>query len=118
MNLKFSALVAMFQHSVMLNLGKISNPATGKVERDMSQAKMAIDILEMLKEKTKGNLDSEEEKMLTTVLADSQLNYLAEEKKPPDAAPPAEEPKKEDNPENSAQENTRPADEPADPEKK
>jgi len=87
MDSEFFALVLMFQQSVMLHLGKMANPATGKAERNLVQAKMAVDILEMLNKKTKGNLDKEEEKLISNVLADAQLNYASE------AAKPAETPK-------------------------
>ncbi|PKM99181.1 MAG: DUF1844 domain-containing protein [Elusimicrobia bacterium HGW-Elusimicrobia-2] len=78
MDSEFFALVLMFQQSVMLHLGKMSNPSTGKAERNLVQAKMSVDILEMLNKKTKGNLDKEEEKFLANVLADAQLNYASE----------------------------------------
>jgi len=65
---------------VMLNLGKISNPITGKVEKNLIQAKMSVDILEMFKKKTQGNLTAEEEKFLSNIIADAQLNYVAETK--------------------------------------
>jgi len=87
MDSNFFALVLMFNQSVMLHLGKMANPATGKAERNLVQAKMAVDILEMLSKKTKGNLDKEEEKLIANVLADAQLNYASE------AAKPAETPK-------------------------
>ena len=87
MDSNFFALVLMFNQSVMLHLGKMANPATGKAERNLVQAKMAVDILEMLSKKTKGNLDKEEEKLISNVLADAQLNYASE------AAKPAETPK-------------------------
>ena len=74
----------MFQQSAMLHLGKMSNPSTGKTERNLVQAKMSVDILEMLSKKTKGNLDKDEEKFLANVLADAQLNYASEASKPGD----------------------------------
>ncbi|MFH1353586.1 MAG: DUF1844 domain-containing protein [bacterium] len=81
MDTEFFTIVLMMQSSVMINLGKVSNPATGKAERNLPQAKAAIDILEMLKRKTKGNLDKEEEKLLGNMLAEAQLNYVSEQKK-------------------------------------
>jgi hypothetical protein len=81
MNSEFFALVLMLQNSTMIHLGKVSNPVSGKVERNLKQAKMTIDMLEMIKEKTKGNLESDEEKFLNNILADLQLNYVAETEK-------------------------------------
>ncbi len=91
MDSEFFALVLMFQQSVMLHLGKIANPATGKAARNLVQAKMSIDILEMLSKKTKGNLDKEEEKLISNVLADAQLNYASEAAKPADVPKTADE---------------------------
>ncbi|OGS27448.1 MAG: hypothetical protein A2297_04315 [Elusimicrobia bacterium RIFOXYB2_FULL_48_7] len=68
-----SLSAASWQH-----LGKIENPITGKVEKSLESAKMSIDILEMLKDKTKGNLSSEEDKLLNNTLADLKLNYVDE----------------------------------------
>ncbi len=45
----------------MFHIGEIPNPETGKTEKNLPLAKQSIDIIEMLKEKTKGNLDPEEE---------------------------------------------------------
>ena len=55
----FIQLMYIFHSSAMVALGKLKNPATDKIERDLEQAKQSIDILEMLKEKTKGNLSPE-----------------------------------------------------------
>ena len=96
MDSEFFALVLMFQQSVLLHLGKMSNPATGKSERNLVQAKMSIDILTMLRKKTEGNLDKEEDKMLNQSIADAQLNYASEAAKDEVAKKeaPAEAPKK------------------------
>jgi len=65
----------------MAQMGKISNPVTGKVERNLLDAKMTIDMMEMLKEKTKGNLSGDEQKLINNMLADLQLNFADEAKK-------------------------------------
>ncbi len=74
----FSVYVVIMGQSAMMQLGKIVNPATGKVERDLVQAKFTIDILGMLEEKTKGNLTKEEADLLRTTLANLRLNYVEE----------------------------------------
>ena len=78
----FSALVIMMHTAAMQQLGKIKHPATGKIERHLPAAQDTIDILDMLKEKTKGNLSPEEERLLTQVLAELKLNYVDEARKP------------------------------------
>jgi hypothetical protein len=62
-------------------LGKVPNPLSGKIERQIDHAKLTIDMLIMLKEKTAGNLTEEEEKILLTTLSDLELNYADESKK-------------------------------------
>jgi F0F1-type ATP synthase membrane subunit b/b' len=74
----FTNLVIMFQTVAMQQMGKIKNPITDKIERDLEQAQMSIDMLEMLQEKTKGNLTDAEQKMLKTMLHELHLNFLQE----------------------------------------
>jgi hypothetical protein len=57
-------------------MGEISDPSGAKVDRDMAGAKQVIDILGMLKEKTKGNLDRNEETLLENVLYDLRMRYV------------------------------------------
>jgi hypothetical protein len=74
----FLGLVHSFQAAAMQQMGKIMNPFTQKVERDLSQARLSIDMLEMLQERTSGNLTGEESRFLTHVLTELRLNYVAE----------------------------------------
>ncbi|MBU0951947.1 MAG: DUF1844 domain-containing protein [Elusimicrobia bacterium] len=78
MDKNFIGLIISLSAGAWQHLGKIENPITGKIEKNMENAKMSIDILEMLKEKTKGNLSAEEEKLLDNTLADLKLNYVEE----------------------------------------
>jgi len=81
LNMYFMSLVLSLSQAAMQQMGKITNPLTGKIERNLEQAKVTIDMLEMLKEKTKGNLVKEEEKLVNDTLATLQLNYVDEVKK-------------------------------------
>jgi hypothetical protein len=72
----FANLVMMLGSSAIQQLGKLINPLTGKTEINLEGAQMTIDMLSMLKEKTKGNLDKEEDKMITDLLSSLQLNYV------------------------------------------
>ena len=74
-------LVMMFQGAAMQQMGKIVSPISGKVERDLDQAKMSIDIVGMLQEKTKGNVNEHEKKFLDHVLFELRMNYVEEVKK-------------------------------------
>ena len=79
--LQFTHLVMSLSTSCMIQLGKSPNPMTNKVERDLVQAQATIAILEMLKEKTKGNLTKDEETIIDTSLTNLRLNYVEEAKK-------------------------------------
>ena len=74
----FMQVIMMFQGAAMQQMGKLANPASGKVEQDLDQAKMSIDILGMLKEKTQGNVNENEGKFLDHVLYELRMNYVDE----------------------------------------
>ncbi len=74
----FTGLVIIFQAAALQHLGKIKNPVTDKIERNLEQAQYAIDMLDMLAGKTKGNLTDEEQRFLTSILQDLKLNYVDE----------------------------------------
>jgi PIN domain nuclease of toxin-antitoxin system len=76
--LMFIQLVSMFQAAALQQMGKLKNPATDKIEKELEQAQFSIDLIDMLKEKTTGNLSPEEEKILTSILQDLKLNYVDE----------------------------------------
>ena len=74
--INFATFVLSLSGSAMFHLGEIPNSETGKAEKNLPLAKQSIDILEMLKEKTKGNLASDEEKLLDNVLYDLRMKYV------------------------------------------
>jgi hypothetical protein len=76
---EFMTLIASFVTSGMMALGKIPNPITNKMEKNLDQAKYSIDILIMLKEKTKGNLTNAEDQVLSNAIADMQINFIQEQ---------------------------------------
>lgn len=61
---------------VCINLGLCENPATGQVVKDMEQAKYSIDLLQILKDKMRGNLTEEEEKLINAILYDLRMRYV------------------------------------------
>ena len=89
----FYSLIISLQGSAMQYLGKIMNPATGKIERNLDAAKHSIDMLEMIQRKTSGNLSDDEKQTLQHMLYELRLNYVDESKKPEE---PADSPKTED----------------------
>ena len=77
----FIQLVSSLHAGALQQMGKVKNPATDKVEKNLEQAEFTIDMLDMVKEKTKGNLSSEEEKFIGTVISELKLNYVDEKAK-------------------------------------
>lgn len=77
-NILFMQLVIQNQQIAMMAMGKIKNPVTDKIERNLEHAKIYIDSLDMLMAKTKGNLSEYEEKFLTETLKELKLNYVDE----------------------------------------
>jgi hypothetical protein len=73
---RFVYFVQMQMQNVLLCLGLIDHPSAPKGEPDLQAAKMFIDQLEMIREKTRGNLTSEEDKFLTGVLSELQMAFV------------------------------------------
>ncbi|MFA4852191.1 MAG: DUF1844 domain-containing protein [Bacteroidales bacterium] len=74
----FIQLLYIFHSSAMQALGKLKNPLTGKIEKNLDQAKQSIDMLKMLKEKTANNLTPELTRALDSFLTEVKLNYVDE----------------------------------------
>lgn len=74
----FTQLIYVFYTAAMQGMGKLVNPISNKIEKNLEQAKESIDMLEMICTKTKNNLGSDSEKLLTQFLTDLRLNYIEE----------------------------------------
>ena len=74
--LTFSTFVLSLSTQALAHLGEIPSPVDNRIAVDLLAAKQMIDILGILKEKTKGNLDSSESGLLDSVLYDLRLNYV------------------------------------------
>lgn len=72
----FSNLVLSLATAAMQQMGKIVDPLSGKTQTDLRQAQATIDVLDVLEQKTKGNLTPEEARLLGHVLGDLKLNYV------------------------------------------
>jgi hypothetical protein len=88
--LRFLDMVGLFGTQAMIALGKLANPATGKAEKNLPAARLFIDTLEMLESKTKGNLNSDETKVLRATLTDLRLMFVEETKSPQTPEKPSE----------------------------
>jgi len=73
--LNFSSFILSLSSSVLINLGVIENPVTNKMEREPEIAKQTIELIELLREKTKGNLTEEESRLLDDILRELRLQY-------------------------------------------
>ena len=88
--LLLTQIVLMFQTAALQQMGKLKNPMTDAIERDLQQAQMSIDILDMFKRKMTGNLSPAEDRLMTDVLRELRLNYVDEAAKDrAQEAPPA-----------------------------
>ena len=88
MTQRFIEFVLMQAQNAALFLGQIPNPQTGKGEVNLEVAKMFIDQLAMIQEKTRGNLTSEESTVLRNALSNLQLAYVEVARAGSSTAPP------------------------------
>ena len=76
----FSTLVGMFMTQAMVGLGVIPNPVSGKAEPQLKLARHFIDLLGIIEEKTKGNLEADEKSMLNSTLHQLRTMFLQQSK--------------------------------------
>jgi hypothetical protein len=74
--ISFSTFVISLSTQTLVHLGEVASPLTGQMEKDLSAAKQMIDILGVLEEKTRGNLDAGEKRLIEDVLCDLRLKYV------------------------------------------
>jgi hypothetical protein len=71
----FSQLLYLLHHSAMQELGKITNPVNGEVNVNIQQAEQLLEMLKMLKDKTKGNLSDDMSKTQNMMLEELIVNF-------------------------------------------
>ncbi|MBM4261251.1 MAG: DUF1844 domain-containing protein [Deltaproteobacteria bacterium] len=74
--INFSTFVVSLSTQALMHLGEIPNPANGNLEQDIPVAKQMIDLVAMLKDKTKGNLTHNEDKLIEDILFDLRMRYV------------------------------------------
>ncbi len=74
----FLNFVLSLSTTVMFHFGDFPDPVTREVKKNISAAKQTIDILSMLKDKTKGNLDDQEKTLLDELLYELKMRYVKE----------------------------------------
>jgi hypothetical protein len=72
----FTMLVLGFASTALIHLGDAANPESGRQEKNLPLARQSLDLLDLLREKTKGNLTSDEEAFFENLLADLKLRYV------------------------------------------
>lgn len=72
----FASLILMLATGVYSHLGLVPDPLTKKTNKNLPLAKNTIDILDVLKKKTKGNLTKEEEGFFLNILSDLKMKYV------------------------------------------
>lgn len=77
----FSTLVSYLSTTAMFQLGLLAGPAGERIPADLMNARMTIDLLEVLQEKTEGNLTSDEIKLLDEVLYELRMSFVEVQKR-------------------------------------
>ena len=95
----FDQLISSLVHSAWVYLGKIKNPMNDKLEKNVEQASVQIDMLDMLFKRMTGNMSEEEDKYLGHVIRELKMNFVEENNKPeePDSSESVEEESKDEN---------------------
>lgn len=89
---RFVEFVLMQAQNAALFLGQIPNPQTGKTELNLDLAKMFIDQLDMIRQKTRGNLSGDEQSVLNNAISNLQIAFVDASQKSqgtPVSQPPA-----------------------------
>ncbi len=77
----FSTFVISLSTQALMHLGEIPSPMSGKIETDIGVAKQMIDLVGMLREKTRGNLNANEDRLMEGILFDLRMKYVEAVKK-------------------------------------
>lgn len=76
----FSSFIISMASSAMVHLGEVPDPVEGEPRPNLALARQTIDVLGVLKDKTQGNLDEEEEELLETLLYDLRMKFVEKRK--------------------------------------
>jgi hypothetical protein len=77
----FNTFIIGLASTTLIHLGEAANPDTGRTERNLELARESLELLSMLREKTRGNLTDEEEKLFATLLTDLRLRFVEASKR-------------------------------------
>ncbi|NTX12082.1 DUF1844 domain-containing protein [Myxococcus sp. CA051A] len=79
--ISFSTFIVGLGTAVLIHLGDAPNPETGQTSKDLPLARQNLDLLSMLRQKTRGNLTPDEEKLFDGLLADLRLRFVEASKR-------------------------------------
>lgn len=74
--INFSTFILGLASTALIHLGDAPNPESGKLESNLDLAKQSLDLLDLLRSKTKGNLSQDEEKLFASLLTDLKLRFV------------------------------------------
>jgi len=72
----FAQFLVSLGSSALVHLGEVVDPTLGRPQQDLKLARHTINVLEVLRHKTRGNLDEDEARLLDALLDDLQAKYL------------------------------------------
>jgi hypothetical protein len=79
--INFSTFIISLSTQALMHLGEIADPVSGRAETDLAGAQQMIDILSLLQQKTRGNLDAAEQQLVEDILYDLRMRYVDAVKK-------------------------------------
>src|ERR1043166_3637006 len=88
----FHLLVQAFGMQALMCCGRVPNPATGKAEKNLDVAQLQISFLEVIEEKTRGNLSDDEQKILAAYLHEARMAFVEASGSPTEETPPEQKP--------------------------
>ena len=86
----FSHLIMQQSNMAMMLMGKVAHPESGQVMQDLESARIFIDQIEVLEEKTKGNLTKEEAGLMKQILMNLRMSFVEAVQSAPASTEPAE----------------------------
>ena len=76
--INFATFILSLSSSAMLHFGDVEDPISGKKERNLPMVKQTIDMIDMLKEKTRGNLTPDEDRLIDNIIYELKMRYVKE----------------------------------------
>lgn len=72
----FTTLIMSFASAAIVNMGRVPDPMTNAIQKNLLIAQQNIDIIQLLQEKTRGNLNPDEERLMDQVLYELRMSFI------------------------------------------